>query len=189
MNLDEAKKLFFMHHGNLFELYRDGYDFEKMNIPTEMINAWTAELVGQYEKIIQRRENLRVVLNTVFEYDELSFENGQNKKFILNFYLSCRNSVDDFSKLLLCETLSEPSYKGYLQDCLPLLKEDIDDLEEKVNAGNFQIDPSYYEAGSHLADEDFEKEELQRRVNDLIKRFFGESKSKKKGFFARLFHR
>ena len=99
MNLDEAKKLFFMYHGSLFELCKDGYDFEQMNIPTEMISAWTVELAGQYEKIIQREENLRVVLNTVFEYNALSFENDENKKFILNFYLIRRNSVDDFSKL------------------------------------------------------------------------------------------
>lgn len=189
MNLDEAKKLFFMYHGSLFELCKDGYDFEQMNIPTEMISAWTVELAGQYEKIIQREENLRVVLNTVFEYNALSFENDENKKFILNFYLIRRNSVDDFSKLLLCETLSELSYKKYLQDYLALLKEHIDDLAEKVNTGNFRIDPSYYEEGSYLTDEDFEKEELQRRVNDLIEKFFGEPKPKKKGLFARLFHR
>ena len=189
MNLDEAKKLFFSYHGDLFGLYRDGYDFEKTNIPTETINTWTAELAGQYEKTIQRGENLRVVLNTIFEYDNLSFENGKNKKFISNFYLSRRNSVDDFSKLLLCETLSEPSYKKYLQDCLPLLKEDIDNLAKKVNAGKFQIDSSYYEENSDLMDEDFEKKELQRRVNDLTERFFREPEPKKKGLFARLFHR
>lgn len=189
MNLDEAKNLFFRYHGNLFGLYRDGYDFEKMNIPTEMINAWTAELVGQYENIIQRSENLWAVLNTIFEYDDLSLENGQNKKFILNFYLNHRNSVDDFSKLLLCEKLSEPSYNEYLHDCLSLLKEDIDDLKGKVNVGNFKIDSSYYDEGSHLTDEDFEREELQSRVSNLTEKFFGEPKLKRKGFFARLFHR
>lgn len=191
MNLDEAKKLFFMYHGSRLGLYRDGYDFEKMNIPPEMIKAWTAELAGQYEGIIQRGETLRVVLDTVFEYDSLSFENAENKRFIVNFYLRCRNNMDDFSKLLLCEMLSDASYKEHLQVCLPLLKNDIDDLEKKANTGNFQIDPSYYESGSYLTNEDFEKEELQRRVNNVAERLFmkADSKPKKKGFWTRLFCR
>ena len=177
-------------NANLSALRRDGlYDeFLKLQITDDTLKRWEKELMSMYQKVLTgTSSSANVKLQTIYRIDEMGCLNGENAKFILDYYLSCRE-IDTFSQILLCEVLSRPKYKELLLNNGIDLQEHIDRLIETVHEGHFTIDASYKD-DPYLDDADFTQDNLLARAMRMKNEFNYQGKGIRQSFQKRIFRK
>lgn len=188
MKIEEAKSLFMQANANLSCLKRDGlYDeFMLLRISEETLEQWKKELISNYKKIITGTSfSLNVKLHTIYQFDEMDCEDGENYRFILDYYIS-HKEMDVFSQILFCEVLSKPEYKELLLSKGIDLQEHIDCLIETVRKNSFMVDISYKD-DPFLEEEDFMQDKLFERIMGLKNNLNHQTESKQKSFWKRMF--
>ncbi len=163
VDLVKGKKIFFEENGNGWSIVRERWDYSDCNVPKDVEEVWTREIMNRVLINIDEESNYNEL---VFLFSALG-ELRVSKDIVVNHiikYFSC-NTLDTFTTILLCEILKRKK-KYAAEKCVDKIDKAVKYYKEIMINSPITVDESHLNA-KHLATYDFSEKNIRLRIEEL----------------------
>lgn len=163
LNLELGKKLFYGCNGSKVCLDRNfRADYINCNIPKDLERKWSEDIVRTLDVQISELDGQNKV-KAIINYLQIVNDEKQISKLV---EVLKEDQIDSFSRLQLCEMLSEIYAKGNRSLNKELIRKTIEENIVFFRDNEIIIHDSYKEC-DWLGEDFFSKDALNKRINNI----------------------